>query len=561
VCSEVCKRLSIVFKLWGIKLSEEQLSLICSTQSFHELRKGEFIDVSPANIVILVDGIFEVSRYFFSAGDILYLEHGGKIVCISHEGRLLVIRKRDLEDILGVVLADRLCRATKLVEVEEHEDVPVSLFIRRVPVVGSLNMTIHEAAHIMRSLGISSIVIVDDEDRPVGIVTDTDLRRVIADKIPHSEMISEIATRPVLSVQEGEPASMVLERMLMQGIKHMVIVDRDNRICGVTTLRDLYDAYTAVPLGYVREIQRSNDPDELKFLYSRVVKQILNVTSRRRVDVEEFSRNFSLFRLITLSKVLSSTSSNVESKVIVLVGGSLLTYDHVFGEDILVKVIGTDESSAVTVVENLRRAAEQLLDLREVVSISMCTVKELLSAESASLLVDVLYLYRPVWGNMTILEELAKVHGESIFAQLPALVKEYCDRIEIPLDFFGRLKLRSLNLYQNLVSVIERVLYYMYLLVTRSRPAVKISKIIDTLAKSKAIDENLARSLKFIYGELKQLTLKIAVEKYIDRLQPAAIIEVDELSNSELRQVTQGFITLRELVDYARDVAGRYTAL
>ncbi len=561
MCSEVCKKLGIIFRLWGVDLEEHQLSALCSMHELSELRKGESLDVGPANVVVLLDGIFEISRHFFTAGDVLYLEHGGKIACISHEGKISTIRKRDLENVLGLATADRLCRAAKLVEAEEAEDVPVSFFIRRVPVVGTENMSVHEAARVMRRLGISSIVIVDDEDKPLGIVTDTDLRRAIADQISPLEQLGKITTKPVHAVPESEPVSSVLERMLMQGIKHMVVVDRDGRVCGVTTLRDLYDAYMAVPLGYVRELQRCDDLDKLKFLYSRIVKQILNVISRRRVDVEEFSRNFSLFRMLTISRALSITSSNLESKVLVLVGGSLLTYDHVFGEDITVRVIGREDQAVIDVVKSIRRVAETLLDLREVISIDMYTLKDLLSVEALHLITDITYLSRPVWGDISILEELIRIHSESIFSQLPSLVREYCERIEIPLDFFGRLKVRTVNLYKDLLSVFEKILCYMYLLVTRARPSLKTYRIVDYLAKSRIIEPSLAKSIKVMYNELKQLALRLSVEKYIDRLQPTAIAEVDELSESELRHIVQSFELLRDLLDVARDVVSRFTAL
>ncbi len=561
VCSEVSKRLSITFRLWGINLTKEQLSALCSLQETTELRKGESIDVGPANVVLFLDGIFEISRLFFTAGDVLYIEHGGKVTCISHEGRLSMFRKRDLEDVLGLAVADRLCRAAKFVESEESEDVPVSFFIRRVPVVGTSETTIQEAVKMMRDLGISSIVLVDDEDRPTGIMTDTDLRKVIADQIPFTERLAKVATRPVHFVRENESASTVLERMLLLGVKHMVIVDRDCRICGVTTLRDLYDAYTAVPLSFVRELQRSGDLDELKLLYSRVLKQVLNVVSRRKVDVDEFSRNFSLLRVLTLSRALAFSSSDLADKVVVLVGGSLLTYDHIFGEDLIVRVLGADDSSVVDVVKRLRRSVEMLLDLREATSIDMYTMKDLLSSENPRLLSEIIYFSRPIWGSTRILDEISRLYVDSLLSHVPSLVREYCERIDIPLDFFKRLKVRTVNLYRDLIQVMEKLLYYAYIVTARSRPAIKVHRIVDFLAEVKAIDDNLARSVKLLYDELKQLALKIAVREYIEKLQPTAQIDIEYLSDSELRCIVQGFETLRDLADAVRDIVSRYTAL
>ena len=292
-----------------------------------------------------------------------------------------------------------------------------------------------------------------------------------------------------------------------------------------------------------------------------MLKQVLNVVSRRKVDVDEFSRNFSLLRVLTLSRALAFSSSDLADKVVVLVGGSLLTYDHIFGEDLIVRVLGADDSSVVDAVKRLRRSVEMLLDLREATSIDMYTMKDLLSSENPRLLSEIIYFSRPIWGSTRILDEISRLYVDSLPSHVPSLVREYCERIDIPLDFFKRLKVRTVNLYRDLIQVMEKLLYYAYIVTARSRPAIKVHRIVDFLAEVKAIDDNLARSVKLLYDELKQLALKIAVREYIEKLQPTAQIDVEYLSDSELRCIVQGFETLRDLADAVRDIVSRYTAL
>jgi CBS domain-containing protein len=60
---------------------------------------------------------------------------------------------------------------------------PLGSLVRRAPVVCTEAVRIDEVARIMHDQGVSSVVVVDQRSRPVGIFTTHDLVRVLAEEL------------------------------------------------------------------------------------------------------------------------------------------------------------------------------------------------------------------------------------------------------------------------------------------------------------------------------------------------------------------------------------------
>jgi CBS domain-containing protein len=124
---------------------------------------------------------------------------------------------------------------------------------------------------------IGCVVIVDDEHRPVGIVTDRDLAcRVVARGAnPDITTAAEIATKPLQVAQSEEPIEAVAARMRKAGVRRMPVV-RDEIVVGLVTLDDL-----VVHLG--RELEELGSTAKLAIQESRK----LGRRARRRQQLEE----------------------------------------------------------------------------------------------------------------------------------------------------------------------------------------------------------------------------------------------------------------------------------
>jgi acyl dehydratase/CBS domain-containing protein len=99
--------------------------------------------------------------------------------------------------------------------------------------------TAREAARRLDESGIGSLVIVDGQ-RPVGIVTDVDLTRLIADGVdPQTTAIESIMSSPVVTVTDNETITDAARAIQEHGIKRLPVVDDAGDLVGIVTTTDL----------------------------------------------------------------------------------------------------------------------------------------------------------------------------------------------------------------------------------------------------------------------------------------------------------------------------------
>lgn len=100
--------------------------------------------------------------------------------------------------------------------------------------------TVAAAAALLHSRRVGAMVIVDGEDAVVGILSERDIVRVIAEKgaAALGEPISACMTRDVIFAAPSEHAHALLERMTDRRIRHLPVV-KDGRLAGIVSIGDL----------------------------------------------------------------------------------------------------------------------------------------------------------------------------------------------------------------------------------------------------------------------------------------------------------------------------------
>jgi len=111
--------------------------------------------------------------------------------------------------------------------------------VMRKPVTARPEETIEAAVKRMYENDSSSIVIVDDEGKPVGIFTERDLVRVVAKGVPLTTRIEEVMTPRPVTVREDDYIAVALQRMLEYRIRNLPVVDREGNLVGLITARDV----------------------------------------------------------------------------------------------------------------------------------------------------------------------------------------------------------------------------------------------------------------------------------------------------------------------------------
>ena len=97
------------------------------------------------------------------------------------------------------------------------------------------------AAERMHQRAVGTLVIVNDNAQPVGIVTDRDLvSRVLAKGYdPMATSMSDVMTPDPKTVSEQAPIESALSVMRSGRFRRLPVLDRDNRLIGLVTLDDV----------------------------------------------------------------------------------------------------------------------------------------------------------------------------------------------------------------------------------------------------------------------------------------------------------------------------------
>ena len=102
-----------------------------------------------------------------------------------------------------------------------------------------LHSTAQEAAKRMRSKKVSSLVVVEKGDAPVGIVTERDLVRNVCSRDISSDsvLIQEIMSSPIVTIDVDASIEQAADKMIQNKMRHLLITEND-RIYGIITPSD-----------------------------------------------------------------------------------------------------------------------------------------------------------------------------------------------------------------------------------------------------------------------------------------------------------------------------------
>jgi CBS domain-containing protein len=99
--------------------------------------------------------------------------------------------------------------------------------------------TAQEAAKRMRSKKVSSLVVIEKGDAPVGIVTERDLVRSVCSRDISSDsvLIQEIMSSPIATIDVDASIEQAADKMIQNKVRHLLITEND-KIYGIITPSD-----------------------------------------------------------------------------------------------------------------------------------------------------------------------------------------------------------------------------------------------------------------------------------------------------------------------------------
>jgi CBS domain-containing protein len=102
------------------------------------------------------------------------------------------------------------------------------------------NATLSDAVQLLAARRIGAVVITGADRRIVGILSERDIVRTLADKGAHAleQPISEVMTRKVITCGVGETVPEIMERMTVGKFRHVPVVDQ-GRLAGIISIGDV----------------------------------------------------------------------------------------------------------------------------------------------------------------------------------------------------------------------------------------------------------------------------------------------------------------------------------
>lgn len=186
---------------------------------------------------------------------------------------------------------------------------PIKKYCRRNVATCDPQDRVLKVAGVMRDLKISSVIVCENNN-PVGILTDRDLRnKIVAKNIdPATISARAIMNAPLITVCEDDFLFEALYRISKNGIHRICVVDQDDRLSGIITVTDIMRLQTHSPQKLVRDIDQAATLEELKVYHNQIQTLVIHlvgtgVPPRELVRMIALLNDQLLLRLIELLRI------------------------------------------------------------------------------------------------------------------------------------------------------------------------------------------------------------------------------------------------------------------
>ena len=424
----------------------------------------------------------------------------------------------------------------------------IEKIIYKKPVVAGPDTTVENAAVEMVDNSVSSIVVVDNQMRPIGIFTDKDLRKVIiqGDKL---DPISNYMSSPVKTINTKTTIFDAFSKMIDEGVDHLVVAKKA-KVFGVITGKDI--RIQLEPSSSIITLFR-------KIIKAESIKELQIVFNSIKLSVARIVLSGSNF--FDLTKMLCTVNDAIIAKVIETVDKTLLTDDfvwiHMGSLGRKEQVLATDQDNAliyikkhsIKFIDNINKALAK-------VGIPECPGNYMASNEKwnkdlsswknyfknwfnnptannaryLSIFLDM----RPVFGNENIYKELIESLRSNVTNRAIQALAHDAIHIEPPIGIFG---IRGLN------KGVDLKTYGIYPIVNGIRVLAVDNNIfevtntkerLEMLNDTGVISNEMCHDLLESYGFLQDLRLKNQSIAILNQSKENNLISVKQLRKIDL---------------------------
>jgi len=190
-----------------------------------------------------------------------------KLFAVSNPLRDFALR--GVSSLLDQVNQQVQLRAVETLGAQYSLDTRLGELAMRQPIGCTPATPLREAVRLMHEQHVGSIVIVDPAERPLGIFTLRDLRRVVADGVDLAQPISNLMTPRPFHLAPDASAFDAAIAMTERHIAHVCLVEHE-KLCGVISERDLFSLQRVDLVHLARTIRHAGKVETLAGLRSDI---------------------------------------------------------------------------------------------------------------------------------------------------------------------------------------------------------------------------------------------------------------------------------------------------
>lgn len=186
---------------------------------------------------------------------------------------------KDKENLIGKLISDNVFYADQQSEMQYFQ----SLSYNTTPLKTTLTAIAKDVAQLMTESLINNIVVCDN-NFPLGIITDTDMRSKIATgRYPITVSVDKIMSSPVITVVENVSLAEAQLLMLKHNVTHLCVTQDGtdkSALKGIISEHDLIVAQANNPGVLIKEVKRCQSPKEIKQIRDRLTDLIQTSISK-----------------------------------------------------------------------------------------------------------------------------------------------------------------------------------------------------------------------------------------------------------------------------------------
>lgn len=438
-----------------------------------------------------------------------------------------------------------------------------------------------EAAGTMREKNISGVVVCE-EGRPVGILTDRDLRNKVVARGADTRTlrVREVMNAPLISIAEEDFLFEALYRMSRHRIHRVAVVDSKGQLSGILTDSDILRLQVRSPHKMVRDIEDAASVEELKVLHGRVQGLVVHLVGTG-VETKDLVRMIAhlndrlLLRLIALLR--EERFPDLPERFAFIVLGS---------EGRLEQTLTTDQDNAIVYADDLSAAevgrieafSQELITSLIAIGVPPCPggimasnaawrrslgewsgvlSKWIANAVPENILLGSMFFdLRTLYGDPSLEQALKEFITASLRRDAAFLVRTAINvqRFRPPLGWFGRIRAERKGERRGLLDIKKAGIFAI-------TEGVKVLALeagvfgggtrerLQTLVAAKVIGREQAEDLKASFDFLVFLRLRSQVAALRDGRPPTNDLSLDQLNRMEtgrLRLALEGVANFQE---------------